>query len=323
MKASTHNVRSYFGRETRPGNVRKRPGTLLGIPRFRHRHAAPILIAPAAAPNWFTGAETVQAPPPVFQEGETATRSNAENTEVPETGLSIGPPACATNADVDAPAAALDTPTVEAAISGGHSSQALSRTESNNSGPDVEDYDLRCGISGSSGDFTEVEYEGDDTSVTITGPDANTTYGVPVRGTNDEAHRPWAVLGRAWNGRANQTIAQGRNSSGRRLGRTKRALAFPLNHSGKRPCSSLARGVDSMSLSSLARSVRLPRLPRRGRRVRQGAKLSARAVVVALDEVPNGIPVMGCRMHGQVLLVARRAGELRENDQNGGSYAGL
>ena len=123
MNESTHNVRSYFGRQTRPGDVRKRPGALLGIPRFRHRHAAPILIAPVAALNWFTWAGTVQAPPPVFQEGETATRSNAENTEVPETGLSIGPPACATNADVYEPAAALDPPTVEAA-SGGRSSQA-------------------------------------------------------------------------------------------------------------------------------------------------------------------------------------------------------
>ena len=37
-----------------------------------------------------------------------------------------------------------------------------------------------------------------------------------------------------------------------------------------------------MSLSSLARSVRLSRLRRRGHRVRQGAKLSARAAVVAL-----------------------------------------
>ena len=37
-----------------------------------------------------------------------------------------------------------------------------------------------------------------------------------------------------------------------------------------------------MSLSRFARSVRLPRLSRRGHRVRQGAKLSARAAVVAL-----------------------------------------
>ena len=139
----------------------------------------------------------MRAAPPVFEEGETATGSIVEHAEVPETGLPIGLPACATDADVDEPAAALDPPTVEAAASGGRTSPALSRTESDNTGPDVEDYDLRYRISGDSGDFTEVEYEGDDTSATITGMDADTTYGVPVSGTNDEAHGRRAGFARA------------------------------------------------------------------------------------------------------------------------------
>ena len=182
----------------------------------------------------------MQAAPPVFEGGRTATGSIVEHAEVPETGLLIGPPACATDADVYEPAAALDPPTVEAA-SGVRSSQALSRTESDNTGPDVEDYDLRYRISGGSGDFTEAEYQGAETSATITGLDANTTYDVPVGGTNDEVHRLPAGFTRSWNGRANRTVAQGRTNSGRLLGRTKRAMAFLLNHSIHGPYSSLAR----------------------------------------------------------------------------------
>ena len=87
-----------------------------------------------------------------------------------------------------------------------------------------------------------MEYEGDYTSATITGMDADTTYGVPVSGTNDEAHGVGRASPGLWNERATRAIVQGCNSNGRLLGRTKRALAFPLNHSGKRPCSSLARG---------------------------------------------------------------------------------
>ena len=182
----------------------------------------------------------MQAAPPVFEESDTATRGIAENPEIPETGLPIGPPACATDADVYKPVAALNPPTVEAAISGGRSSQALSWTESDNTGPEVEDYDLRYRISGGSGDFTEVEYEVDDSSATTTGLDANTTYGVPVGATNDEVHRLPAGFARAWNGRANRAVAQGRTNSGRLLGRTKRAMAFLLNHSAHGPYSLLA-----------------------------------------------------------------------------------
>ena len=101
MKASTHSVRNYFGRQNRSGNVWKGTGTLLGIPSFRHRHAALILVALAVALTWFAAPGTALAAPPVFEEGATTTRSIVENTGIPNSDTPIGDPVSATDADGD------------------------------------------------------------------------------------------------------------------------------------------------------------------------------------------------------------------------------
>ena len=138
MKERAHNSRSYSGRQTHPGDARKRSGTLLsglllGIPRFRPRHAALILVALALA---ITGFAALLAAP--------------------------------------------DRATVTAAASDGHNSPVAGWTEPDHPGANIADYDadygLRYRIGGGSGEFTDAEYAGDQTSATATGLDTNTTY---------------------------------------------------------------------------------------------------------------------------------------------------
>ena len=83
--------------------------------------------------------------------------------------------------------AAPDLPPVAAAASDGHSSPVVSWAEPDNPGPNIEDYDRRDRISGSSGEFTEAEYAGDQTggAITGTGLDANTINVAPGGGYND------------------------------------------------------------------------------------------------------------------------------------------
>ena len=76
--------------------------------------------------------------------------------------------------------AAPDRATVAAAASDGHSSPVVSWTEPDHPGANIADYDadygLRHWIGGGSGEFTDAEYAGDQTSATGTGLDTNTTY---------------------------------------------------------------------------------------------------------------------------------------------------
>ena len=137
MKARARSFRNDSGSQSRPGDARKRPGPLLGILRFRPRRAALILVALALAITIAGFAGALTTP---------------------------------------------DRPTVAAAASNEHSSPVVRWTEPGHPGPDIadyggEDYDLRYRIGGSSDEFTDAEYAGDQTTVTVTvtGLDANTT----------------------------------------------------------------------------------------------------------------------------------------------------
>ena len=65
----------------------------------------------------------------------------------------------------------------------------MSWTEPDHPGPDIADYDadydLRYRIGGNSDEFTDAEYAGDQTSVTVTGLDAILTHVAPGSGYND------------------------------------------------------------------------------------------------------------------------------------------
>ena len=116
-----------------------------------------------------------------------------------------------------------DRPTVATADSGGHSSPVVSWTEPDHPGPDIADYgadyELRYRIGGSSGEFTDAEYAGDQTSATITGLVANTTHVAPGGGNNNPIGGTARVAAQApkvelWSA----TLTVGKHSSQNRLG---------------------------------------------------------------------------------------------------------
>ncbi len=97
--------------------------------------------------------------------------------------------------DVKEPPGAPDASVVEAATTDGHTSRDVTWTAPSNTGPAITDYDVQYRESGSGDDFTDASYDGVAVSTTITELNANTTYEVQVRATNDEGTGPWSMSG--------------------------------------------------------------------------------------------------------------------------------
>ena len=84
-----------------------------------------------------------------------------------------------------------DAPTVTASSS---SSLTVDWDAPTNTGPAINDYDVRYRVSGS-GSFDDAGYNGETTETTITGLSASTTYEVQVRATNPEGTSDWSDSG--------------------------------------------------------------------------------------------------------------------------------
>ena len=96
--------------------------------------------------------------------------------------------------DVDEPPSAPDAPTVSP-VSGSTSSLSVAWTAPDNTGkPDIESYDLQY-RKGTSGLFTDGPQDVADTMAIIDGLDANASYEVQVRATNDEGDGLWSSAG--------------------------------------------------------------------------------------------------------------------------------
>ena len=96
--------------------------------------------------------------------------------------------------DVDEPPSAPDPPTVSP-VSGSTSSLSVTWTAPDNTGkPDIASYDLQY-RKGTSGPFTDGPQDVADTMATIDGLDANASYEVQVRATNDDGDGPWSDAG--------------------------------------------------------------------------------------------------------------------------------
>ena len=80
------------------------------------------------------------------------------------------------------------------ATSGSTTSLDASWTEPANTGPDIDDYDLRY-REGTSGDFTDGPQNQTGTGAAIGSLDAGTAYQVQVRATNDEGDSDWSPSG--------------------------------------------------------------------------------------------------------------------------------
>ncbi len=91
--------------------------------------------------------------------------------------------------DVNEPPSAPAAPTISASTV---SSLTVAWTAPANTGPAITDYDVQY-REGSSGAFTDANYTGTQTSTTITGLTANTSYEVQVRATNDEGTGAWSA----------------------------------------------------------------------------------------------------------------------------------
>ena len=96
--------------------------------------------------------------------------------------------------DVAEPPLAPDPPTVSP-VPGSSDRLSVSWTAPDNTGkPDIDSYDLQY-RKGTSGPFTDGPQAVADTMATIDGLDANASYQVRVRATNDEGDGPWSSAG--------------------------------------------------------------------------------------------------------------------------------
>ena len=95
--------------------------------------------------------------------------------------------------DVDEAPGRPAAPNVSA-TSGSTTSLDASWTEPTNTGPDIDDYDLRY-REGTSGDFTDGPQNQTGTGAAIGSLDAGTAYQVQVRATNDEGDGDWSESG--------------------------------------------------------------------------------------------------------------------------------
>ena len=112
---------------------------------------------------------------------------------IPARQLSVSKTLTITVTDVDEAPGKPDAPTVNAS----HATPtelSVSWTAPTNTGPAITDYDVRY-RKGTTGNFTDADYTGTATSMTLTGLIAGTNYQVQVRATNDEDTGPWSDAG--------------------------------------------------------------------------------------------------------------------------------
>ena len=115
----------------------------------------------------------------------TVTATDGEGTASHEVTISV--------TDVDEPADAPAAPTVRAASL---TSVNVTWTAPANTGkPDINDYDVRFRVSGTSV-WTGHDFTGAGTSTTISGLSSNTTYEVQVMAKNPEGDSDWSATGR-------------------------------------------------------------------------------------------------------------------------------
>ncbi len=95
--------------------------------------------------------------------------------------------------DEDEPPSKPEAPTVTGA--GPSSVTATWLAPANAGKPDISDYDVQYREAGTTGSWSDGSHTGTDTSATITGLSANTSYDVQVRATNDEGTSDWSDSG--------------------------------------------------------------------------------------------------------------------------------
>ena len=81
-------------------------------------------------------------------------------------------------------------PTVTA---GGETSLNVEWSAPSNTGPPIDDYDVQYRVDGSTGPFTDANYDGTDTHTTISNLTPGTAYEVQVRATNAEGMSDWSA----------------------------------------------------------------------------------------------------------------------------------
>ena len=114
----------------------------------------------------------------------TATSGVAPRTQTATQELTI------TVTNVNEPPAKPAIPTVTA-VTATPTSLNVSWTAPENTGPAITDYDVQY-RAGTTGAFTDANYEGTTTSTTLTGLTVGTTYDVQVRARNTEGTGPWS-----------------------------------------------------------------------------------------------------------------------------------
>ena len=107
--------------------------------------------------------------------------------------LSVSKTLTITVTDVDEAPGKPDAPTVDDSYAT-PTELSVSWTAPTNTGPAITDYDVRY-RKGITGNFTDADYTGTATSMTLTGLIAGTNYQVQVRATNDEDTGPWSDAG--------------------------------------------------------------------------------------------------------------------------------
>ena len=98
-----------------------------------------------------------------------------------------------TNAYVPTPPGRPAAPSVSS-VANSTTSLSVTWTAPTNTGPAIDDYNLRY-RQGTSGNFTDGPQNESGTSETITGLTANTLYQVQVRATNSDGNGPWSLSG--------------------------------------------------------------------------------------------------------------------------------
>ena len=114
----------------------------------------------------------------------TATSGVAPRTQTATQELTI------TVTNVNEPPAKPAAPTVTA-VTATPTSLNVSWTAPTNTGPAITDYDVQY-RAGTTGAFTNANYDGTTTSTTLTGLTVGTTYDVQVRARNTEGDGPWS-----------------------------------------------------------------------------------------------------------------------------------
>ena len=97
--------------------------------------------------------------------------------------------------DVTEPPGKPAAPSVSA-TSGTTNSLDVSWTTPTNTGPDIDNYDLRYKLQGTTGSWTNGPQNQTGTSASISGLDPGTEYAVQVRATSDEGDSEWSTGGR-------------------------------------------------------------------------------------------------------------------------------